>query len=417
LANAPAEPTAKAGTAGRPVESRAPRFRFTRPLLELLYKLRTAADSPGRQAAAVGVGVFIGCTPFFGFHLALCIGLSRLFRLNQIKTYLASHISLPLIWPFLVLGEIQVGRRLRGAPFLALHLADVRRVSLKHFGLDLLTGSAVVGSVLAILFALVTYLVVARKRKSTIIDSLVDEISRCYIDAGIFAWEFVRGKLRHDPLYFTLLARGGLPTEGRLLDLGCGRGILLALLAGAREQAVRGVYPEGWPIPPSGLVLHGIEGQTKIARAASLALGDRATIEVGDLRQISLPPAAVVFLLDVLHYMSAEEQEELLDRVVAVIPEGGLLILREADIAAGAAFARTRAAERVCALARGHFRQSFHFRSAAEWQRLLTERGFAAISVPLSEGTPYANVLIEGKRMPPISPVPPRVPDGTPTTP
>jgi uncharacterized protein (DUF2062 family)/SAM-dependent methyltransferase len=385
--------------------------------LELLYKLRTAADSPGRQAASVGVGVFVGCTPFFGFHLAICIGLSRLFRLNQIKTYLASHISLPLIWPFLVLGEIQVGRRLRGAPFLALHLADVRRVSLKHYAADLLTGSAVVGGVLAALFALVTYLVVARKRKSSIIDSLVDEISRCYIDAGVFAWEFVRGKLRHDPLYFALLARGGLPTEGRLLDLGCGRGILLALLAGAREQAERGVYPEGWPVPPPSLHLHGIEGRTKIARAASLALGERATIEVGDLREVILPPATAVFLLDVLHYMNAEEQEELLDRVTAVIPEGGLLILREADIAAGAAFTRTRAAERLCALARGHWRQHFHFRSAAEWQRLLTERGFAAISIPLSEGTPYANVLIEGRHMPAMPPMPPIPPTGASTTP
>jgi len=378
-----------------------PRFRFTRPLLELLYKLRTAADSPGRQAAAVGVGVFIGCTPFFGFHLALCIGLSRLFRLNQIKTYLASHISLPLIWPFLVIGEIQVGRRLRGAPFLALHLADVRRVSLKHYGLDLLTGSAVVGTVLALLFALITFLLVRRKRKSTIIDSLVDEISRCYIDAGVFAWEFVRGKLRHDPLYFNLLARGGLPTAGRLLDLGCGRGILLALLAGAREQAARGVYPEGWPIPPSGLLLHGIEGRPKIAGAASLALGERATIEVADLRQAALPVSEAVFLLDVLHYLSAAEQEELLDRVAAAVPEGGLLILREADVAAGAAFGRTRAAERLCALARGHFRQRFHFRTASEWQRLLAERGFEAILAPMSQGTPYANVLIEGRRLSP----------------
>jgi uncharacterized protein (DUF2062 family)/trans-aconitate methyltransferase len=373
------------------------RSRFTRPLLELLYNLRTAADSPARQAAAVGLGVFIGCTPFFGFHLALCIGLARLFRLNQIKTYLASHISLPLIWPFLVLGEIQVGRRLRGAPFLSLHLRDVRRVSLKHYGLDLLSGSAVVGIALALLFALITYLVVNRQKKATIIDSLVDETSRCYIDSGIFAWEFVRGKLRHDPLYFTLLARGGLPPAGRLLDLGCGRGILLALLAGAREQAARGVYPEGWPIPPAGLRLHGIEGRPKIARAASLALGERATIEVGDLRECPLPPSEAVFLLDVLHYMEAAEQERLLDRAVAALSAGGCLFVREADATAGAAFGRTRAAERLCAWARGHFRQRFHFRSAAEWQRLLEERGFAVTLVPMSDGTPYANVLLEGR--------------------
>ncbi|MEA2694170.1 MAG: hypothetical protein QOJ16_3557, partial [Acidobacteriota bacterium] len=51
-----------------------------------------------------------------------------------------------------------------------------------------------------------------------------------------------------------------------------------------------------------------------------------------------------------------------------------------------------------CAMARGHFRQRFHFRSAAEWRRLLEERGFAITIVPMSDGTPYANVLFEGRR-------------------
>ncbi|HZF10281.1 MAG TPA: DUF2062 domain-containing protein [Thermoanaerobaculia bacterium] len=381
-------------------EPRAHRFRFTRPLLELLYNLRTAGDSPGRQAAAVGVGVFIGCTPFFGFHLALCVGLARLFRLNQIKTYLASHISIPVIWPFLILAEVQVGRRLRGAPFLALHLADLRRVGLRTFGLDLLAGSAVVGGVLSICFALLTYLLVCRRRRASAVESLIDETSRRYIDAGVFSWEFVRGKLRHDPVYFALLARGDLPPTGRLLDLGCGRGILLSLLATARAQAARGVYPESWPTPPPGLQLHGIEGSLKIARAARLALGEEATIEVGDLRETPLPDADAVYLLDVLHYLPAAEQERLLDRVAAAMPKGGggLLILREADAAGGAAFVRTRLAEQFCALARGHFRQRFHFRSDAEWRRLLEERGFVVGSLPMSAGTPYANVLIEGRR-------------------
>ncbi|HTQ78682.1 MAG TPA: DUF2062 domain-containing protein [Thermoanaerobaculia bacterium] len=372
------------------------RFRFTRPLLELLYNLRTAGDSPGRQAAAVGVGVFVGCTPFFGFHLAICVGLARLFRLNQIKTYLASHISLPVVWPFLLLAEVQVGRLLRGAPPLALTVAELRHAGLRRCGIDLLFGSALVGSTLAVLLAGLTYLIVRRKRRGSLVESLTDETSRRYIQAGVFSWEFVRGKLRHDPLYFALLARGGLPKAGRLLDLGCGRGILLTLIATARDQAKRGVFGDAWEAPSASLQLHGIESRSKIAHAAELALGEEATIEVGDLREAALPPAEAVYLLDVLHYLSAAEQEALLDRVAAVVPAGGRLVLREADAAGGAAFFRTRAAERLCAWARGHFRQRFHFRSDAEWRRLLAERGFAVRAVPMSQGTPYANVLVEG---------------------
>jgi SAM-dependent methyltransferase len=247
---------------------------------------------------------------------------------------------------------------------------------------------------------------VGRRRRTSAVESLIDETSRRYIDAGIFSWEFVRGKLRHDPVYFALLSRGDLPPAGRLLDLGCGRGILLSLLAAAREQAVRGVYPESWPTPPPDLLLHGIEGRAKIARAARLALGEGATIEVSDLCEVPLPPAAAVYLLDVLHYLPAAEQEALLDRVTAALrsgaaESGGIVVLREADAASGASFARTRGAEWLCSLARGTFRQRFHFRSDAEWRRLLEERGFAVSSVPMSQGTPYANVLIEGRLPPP----------------
>jgi hypothetical protein len=105
-----------------------------------------------------------------------------------------------------------------------------------------------------------------------------------------------------------------------------------------------------------------------------------------------------VLLLDVLHYLAAGEQERLLDRAVAALVPGGRLILREADAAGGAAFRRTRAAERLCAIGRGHFRQRFHFRTAGEWIERLRARGLDVVALPMSQGTPYANVLIEGER-------------------
>jgi len=54
----------------------------TRRLRELLYRLRTEGDTPGRQAGAVALGVLIGCSPFYGLHLALCVVFARLLRLG-----------------------------------------------------------------------------------------------------------------------------------------------------------------------------------------------------------------------------------------------------------------------------------------------------------------------------------------------
>src|SRR5215510_467432 len=80
-----------------------------------------------------------------------------------------------------------------------------------------------------------------------------------YRAAGRYAWGFAKGKLRHDPVFHTLLRRGVLPDEGSLIDLGCGQGVLLSLLKAAREQYAAGRWPAHWPAPPTRLSLRGVD--------------------------------------------------------------------------------------------------------------------------------------------------------------
>ena len=372
--------------------------RLTKGLRDLLYKLRTEGTSPGKQTGAVVLGVLIGCSPFYGLHLALCLLFARLLRLNPGLTYLAAHVSLPGLWPFLVLAELETGRRLRGQSYLKIHVADIRQIGLGQVGVDLLLGSAVIGAVLAIVLGLLTYWAARRRQLHPDIAALREEAARRYLDTGMFQWEFVRGKLRHDPLYFNLLRRGSLPSDGLLLDLGCGRGIVFSLLLAAWEVEVRGLYPGGWEPPPRNLTFHGIEGRPKTAATAREALGDNAEIETADLRTAALPAAKAILLLDVLHYLPAADQEALLARAAAALAAGGVLLIRDADAAAGWRFAATRLQERLSALARGHWRQRFHYRSAAEWAELMARRGLAVDAQPMGMGTPYANVLLAGRR-------------------
>jgi uncharacterized protein (DUF2062 family)/SAM-dependent methyltransferase len=371
--------------------------KHSRQLRELLYRLRTEGGSPGRVAAAVGLGVFIGCSPFYGFHLLLCLVVARVFGLNRMLTYLASHISLPGVWPLLALAEIQIARRLRGLPYMSVHPADLRHISLRQLGGDLLLGSLLVGVALAVAFAIPTYRLALRRSREPEISVLIEEAAFRYLDTGMFHWEFVRGKLRHDPLYFHLLRHGALPDRGRLLDLGCGRGILFSLLLTARAQAERGAYPAGWP-PPPHLTLWGMEGNLKKAAVARQALGSEAHIETADLCTAALPAADTVLLLDVLHYLPAAAQEDLLARAAAALAPGGLLLIRDADAGAGRRFTATRLQERLSALARGHWRQRFRYRTRREWIGLLERLGFTVIGETMGDGTPYANVLITARR-------------------
>ena len=57
---------------------------------------------------------------------------------------------------------------------------------------------------------------------------LIDRASERYRNAGVFAYNFARGKLRGDPVFRALLERGMLLGRGRILDLGCGQGLLAA---------------------------------------------------------------------------------------------------------------------------------------------------------------------------------------------
>ncbi|MES1244387.1 MAG: DUF2062 domain-containing protein [Acidobacteriota bacterium] len=369
-------------------------------LRELLYRLRTEGDTPGRQAGAVALGVIIGCSPFYGLHLALCALFAKLLRLNIALTYLAAHVSVPGIWPLLVFAEIQVGHWMRGGGRLSIHLSDLRHMDPWQFGIDLLAGSAVVGIGLAVPLALLTYRAAVKRRRAPAIHGLIEETAYRYLGSGMFDWEFVRGKLRHDPVYLEVLQQGLLPPEGRLLDLGCGRGILLSLLLTARDRFQRGLHPQGWP-PPPDLELHGIETGFKPAQAARAALGDQAKIDIADLADLQdseLPPARAVLLLDVLHYLPAEGQEDLLRKIAGALEPGGLLLIRDADAGAGWRFIATRIQERICALARRHWKQRFHYRSAAEWSRLLENAGFAVDLQPMGMGTPYGNVLLTARK-------------------
>jgi SAM-dependent methyltransferase len=224
--------------------------------------------------------------------------------------------------------------------------------------------------------------------------ALIDAASRRYRAAGPVAQHFARGKLRHDPVYFALLRRGGLPDPLRLVDLGCGQGILLALLLEARSLMRAGRWPGDWPRPPSRLALRGIERWPAELRRARSALGAEAEIDGCDLRVAAIPACDVVTGIDVLHYLEPDAQEALLARIHRALAPGGELILRVSDGSAGLRGVLTRAADRLGAFTKGGRAGAMHVRPIREWLSALEKHGFEARAEPMSEGTPFANVWI-----------------------
>ncbi len=74
------------------------------------------------------------------------------------------------------------------------------------------------------------------------------------------------------------------------------------------------------------------------------------------------------------------------------------LLVREAHAAAGFPFQVTKWCERIAEAGRGPLRNSLHFRSRGEWVAALEKLGLGVRVAPVSEGTPFANVLFVARR-------------------
>ena len=343
----------------------------------------------------MGVGVFIGCLPLYGAHLLLVIGVGRVLGLNRLRMYIAANISNPLFAPLLIFAEIQTGAFIQRGEVHDVTLEAIRATDPWIYGIDLMIGSLLLGTVIGLVIAALTWASMANAPSlPPHLARLFDAAAYRFLDVGVTAWEFARAKLRRDPIYLAALT--GLPQSGAtLVDVGCGQGLTLAVLLEAGAALTRGEWPPEAPAPPRFGRLIGIETRGRVATMAQRALGDGADV-IHHAAPNGLPAqmtAALVF--DVLHLMSPREQELLLVELLARLEPGGVVLVRDVDAAAGAGFHAVRIGNRLKNLAVGQFRQTFHFRTADEWTAFFTRLGWTVERTPMGHGTPFANVLFK----------------------
>jgi cyclopropane fatty-acyl-phospholipid synthase-like methyltransferase len=213
---------------------------------------------------------------------------------------------------------------------------------------------------------------------------LLDAATARYRPAGRFAYHFARGKLGGDPAFAAILHKAWIEPGSRVLDLGCGQGLLASLLIAAG----------------SGCRVHGIELMPRDAQRASTALGSAAHIVCGDIRHEDFGQADTAVILDVLHYIDYSEQDRVLERLRAALHPGGQLLLRVGDADAGLPFRLSNWVDHVVTFVRGHRLPRLYCRPLAGWRQALEALGFQVDVVPLSHGTPFANVMLKARLQP-----------------
>jgi SAM-dependent methyltransferase len=224
--------------------------------------------------------------------------------------------------------------------------------------------------------------------------TLLDKATEPYRSAGRFAWHFARGKLSGDPVFAGLLEMGAIGNGTRVLDLGCGQGLLASWLRAARQLYEEGFWQTTWPEPPRLASYRGIELMLSDVQRAYVAGAENVEFVQGDIRTADFGKVDTVVILDVLHYITPEEQEQVLQRVHEALLPSGKLVLRIGDADGGLPFLYSKLVDMVVFFMRGHRVARLHTRSLGEWRELLTRLGFSVESLPMNKGTPFASTLL-----------------------
>jgi SAM-dependent methyltransferase len=232
---------------------------------------------------------------------------------------------------------------------------------------------------------------------------LVELAAQPYIQAGKFAWHWAKGKLGGDPAFVNILRMGLIKDNDKVLDIGCGQGLFASWLWAAEQQQANGQWFQGWKPAPKNVTVHGIElmrSDVDRAIAALQHISNVASFECEDMCRAKFSPTNVVLILDVLHYVNYDNQNDVLKRIAASLKQGatvhskGKLLLRVGDASAGLPFKISNWVDHVVTFARGHRLPRLYCRSVAQWTKELESIGFRVQPMAMHVGTPFANIML-----------------------
>jgi len=213
-------------------------------------------------------------------------------------------------------------------------------------------------------------------RGRALLSNISSELFDFYSHQGLRAALYARLRWRMCP--FEEIERH-VPKEGRIVDIGCGYGLLTNFLT--LESSKRDV---------TGIDLSA--GRISIAQKTS---DDRKKIQfkLMDALDLKLGKYNAVVMSDFLHHLSCEAQEELLTRCYEQLPRGGVLVIEEVDSRPLWKYWFAVMSDKILNVGERQF-----FRSRREFQKLLQRIGFHVRTKRIDNGIPLSDILFICKK-------------------
>ncbi len=196
---------------------------------------------------------------------------------------------------------------------------------------------------------------------------------------------YVAGKLRSDPVFnaaYEILRLAPAP----LLDVGCGVGLLpFYLRERGLAETMTGIDIDGRKVQRGHAIAEACY------RDVSLRETDAAHDEMSAFR-------GNIALFDLLHYLPAEAQRPLLERLAPCVPPGGVVLIREAPHDRTARFRMTYLGEVFAQTISWNIGRALNFPLRAELEAAFPAREWTLTEKPAWGRTPFNNRLYIFKR-------------------
>jgi uncharacterized protein (DUF2062 family) len=125
------------------------------------------AHEPGRVAGAVGLGLFFGIAPIWGYQMVVAAAAAHFLRLNKAITLLASNISIPPMVPLILYGGMALGHLLLTGQRLEAGFSPqhMTRANALEYLWQWLVGSLALAVIVATLGTITTYVIARLVRR------------------------------------------------------------------------------------------------------------------------------------------------------------------------------------------------------------------------------------------------------------
>lgn len=198
------------------------------------------------------------------------------------------------------------------------------------------------------------------------------EIERLYQGLGLKTRAYIRLRWKLCP--FETIANF-LPSQGIIIDAGCGYGLLSNYLA--LDSLSRQII--------------GIDSSLDRVAVARATVGQRENIKFiqKDINDFDFPQYQAMVMSDFLHHLPANISHSLLNKISNTLEHRGQLIIQEVDRKPYWKYLLTLLIDRFL----NPF-QKLNYQPVEYWRNLLKEIGFQVEIRPVHQGLPLADVIL-----------------------